>query len=200
MDQPLYLGRTNVMTSGAEIDRLLDELYEFGRREGGMWNVGREGGALLAWLVRLLDARRVLEIGTSNGISTIWMARALRETGGALLTLEIEERKVEMATANLERAGLREIVTIVEGPALASLEAVQGPFELVFIDADKEKYPDYLASVRDKVEPGGVIVADNVSEDNPTSERYRRAVAADAGLDTIGLSVAGGFWVSRVRE
>lgn len=188
------------MTAGAEVDRLLEELYAFGRREGGMWNVGREGGALLAWFVRLLDARRVLEIGTSNGVSTIWMARALVETGGGLVTLEVEERKAVMARENLERAGLSEQVTIVEGPALVSLAAISGPFELVFIDADKPKYPDYLRAVRGKVRPGSLIVADNVSEENEASVPYRQLVATDDGLDSLGLSIAGGFWVSRVRE
>jgi len=187
------------MSADANIDHLLDELYAFGRAEGGMWNVGREGGALLAWLVRLLGARRVLEIGTSNGVSAIWMARALRETGGELVTLEVDPRKVELATANLERAGLADQVTVIEGPALASLEALGGPFDLVFIDADKDRYPDYLRAVRDKLRPGALIVADNVSEDNETSAPYRELVAADEGLDSVGLSIAGGFWLSRVR-
>lgn len=184
--------------AGTNVDLLLEELYAFGRREGGMWNVGREGGELLAWLIRLLDAQRVLEIGTSNGVSTIWMARALEGAGGQLVTLEVEPRKVEMATDNLQRAGLSDVVTLVEGPALASLEAIGGQFDLVFIDADKPQYPDYLAAIRDKVRPGSIIVADNVSEENETSAPYRQAVAADEGLDSIGLSIAGGFWVSRV--
>jgi len=163
-----------------------------------MWNVGREGGALLAWFIRLLDARRVLEIGTSNGVSTIWMARALESTGGALITLEVEPLKVAMATENLTRAGLFETVTIIEGPAVRSLETLGGVFDLIFIDADKPQYPDYLRGVRDKVRPGSIIVADNVSESNKHSLPYREAVAADADLDSTGIAIAGGFWVSRV--
>jgi predicted O-methyltransferase YrrM len=188
------------MSAGTNIDQLLEELYAFGRREGGMWNVGPEGGALLAWFTRLLAAQRVLEIGTSNAVSTIWIARALAETGGDLITLEVDPRKVEMARENLERAGLYDAVTLVEGPALVSLEAIGGPFDLVFIDADKPKYPDYLIAVRDKLRPGSIVVADNVSEDNSASAPYRELVATDAGLDSIGLSIAGGFWVSRVRR
>jgi predicted O-methyltransferase YrrM len=185
--------------ASSDVDLLREELYAFGRSEGGMWNVGREGGALLAWFIRQLDAKRVLEIGTSNGVSTIWMARALGATDGQLVTLEVEPRKVAMATENLNRAGLFDRVTIVEGPALRSLEAIDGVFDLVFIDADKPQYPDYLASARDKVRAGTLIVADNVSETNEQSLAYREAVAADAGLDSIGMSIAGGFWVSRVR-
>jgi predicted O-methyltransferase YrrM len=188
-----------MMSAGANVDHLLEELYAFGRREGGMWNVGPEGGALLAWLVRLLGAKRVLEIGTSNAVSTIWIARALAETGGELLTLEVDPGKVEMARVNIERAGLDRVVTIVEGPALASLGVIGGVFDLVFIDADKPKYPDYLRAVRDKLRPGSIVVADNVSEENDASGPYRELVAADEGLDSVGLSIAGGFWVSRVH-
>ena len=183
----------------SDVDLLLEELYAFGRSEGGMWNVGREGGALLAWFIRLLDAKRVLEIGTSNGVSTIWMARALEETGGELVTLEVDPRKVAMATDNLKRAGLFDTVTIVEGPAIRSLEAIGGTFDLVFIDADKPQYPDYLEGVRDKVRPGSIIVADNVSETNETSLPYRTALDSDPGFDSVGMSIAGGFWVTRVR-
>lgn len=186
--------------ASSDIDLLLEELYAFGRSEGGMWNVGREGGALLAWFIGLLDAKRVLEIGTSNGVSTIWMARALSETGGELVTLEVEPRKIEMANENLNRAGLRGTVTIVEGPAVASLNAIGGEFDLVFIDADKPQYPDYLKGVRDKVHAGSIIVADNVSEENETSAPYREMVASDPGLASLGLSIAGGFWVSRVTS
>ncbi len=185
--------------TSVDVDLLLEELYAFGRSEGGMWNVGREGGALLAWFIRMLDAKRVLEIGTSNGVSTIWMARALQATDGELVTLEVEDFKVSMATENLKRAGLFDTVTIIEGPALRSLEALGGTFDLVFIDADKPQYPDYLAGVRSKVASGTIIVADNVSEQNDQSLAYRQAVEADSGLDSIGMSIAGGFWVSRVR-
>lgn len=188
------------MIETADVDRLLEELYEFGRREGGMWNVGPEGGALLAWLIRLIGATRVLEIGTSNGVSTIWMARSLNEVGGQLITLEVDPMKVELATKNLERAGLDRTVTIVEGSALESLKAIQGPFDLVFIDAAKDQYPAYLAAVRDKVRLGGIIAADNVSTDNPNSAGYRNAVLADPGLDHVELSIAGGFWISRVTH
>lgn len=186
------------MVSSPEIDHILDELYEVGRREGGMWNVGPDGGALLAWLARLLDGRRVLEIGTSNGVSTIWIARALEETGGELVTLEIEPEKVRMANENLNRAGLSGRVSIVEGPAVASLQTLGGEFDLVFIDADKPQYPDYLREARRLVHPGSIIVADNITSHRDETEPYRAAVEADGGLDSVELDVAGGFLMSRV--
>lgn len=180
------------------VDELLDELYEFGRREGGMWNVGPEGGALLAWLVGLLSARRVLEIGTSNGYSTIWLARALSTTAGNLVTLEVEPVKVEMARANLKLAGLDRLVTIVEGPAMVSLKVLGGPFDLVFIDADKPQYPDYLSEVLRLVGPGSVVVADNMTSHADETEPYRALIDADPALESLLLPVGGGLYVSRV--
>ncbi len=186
------------MESADSIDQLLDELYEFGRREGGMWNLGPTGAGLLAWLIGLIDAKRVLEIGTSNGVSAIWMSRALRETGGELITLELEPFKVEMATENLRRAGLSDIVTIIQGPAIASMQALGGTFDLVFIDADKPQYPDYLREARRLVHSGSVIAADNVSLDNETSAPYRTALEEDAGLVSIPREIPHSLWLTRV--
>jgi predicted O-methyltransferase YrrM len=182
-----------------DVDVLLDELNEYGERVGGMWNVGPEGGAFLAWLVGLLHAQRVLEIGTSNGYSGIWLARALGATGGGLVTLEVERRKITMARENFKRAGLDQRITLVEGPALESLPALGGTFELVFIDADKPQYVDYLHSVRRLVVPGSVIVADNVASHREETASYRETALADADLESVELPLAGGFFVSRVR-
>lgn len=182
------------------VDELLEELYEFGRTEGGMWNVGPGGGSFLAWLTGLLRAQRVLEIGTSNGYSAIWLARALSQTGGELVTLEVEPVKVEMARANLKLAGLERLVTIVEGPATASLQVLGGPFNLVFIDADKPQYPAYLREALRLVRAGSVIVADNMSTHPDETEPYRNAADAEHGLESVSLPVGGGFYVSRVIE
>jgi predicted O-methyltransferase YrrM len=165
-----------------------------------MWNVGPQGGAFLAWLVGLLDAQRVLEIGTSNGYSGIWLTRALVTTGGGLVTLEVEPRKIEMARQNFKRAGLDQHITLVEGPALGSLPALGGTFELVFIDAHKPEYADYLRELRRLVAPGSVIVADNITTHPEETAPYRAAVTTEASLDTIELPLAGGFLVSRVIE
>src|SRR5690606_24062089 len=113
-----------------DIDRLLAELEERSEREGGLWVVGPEGGAFLAWMIRLLGARRVLEVGTSSGYSALWMGRALRQVAddAALVTLEIEPRKIALAHEYVGRAGLERVVTIVEGPALASLQVLGSTF------------------------------------------------------------------------
>lgn len=122
-------------------------------------------GKLLHLLARAIGAKRILEIGTLGGYSTIWLGRAL-PPDGRLVTLELDSHHADVARANLERAGLGAVVEVIVGPALATLarlaEQAVEPFDMVFIDADKERYPDYLEwSVR-LSRPGTLIVADNV--------------------------------------
>jgi predicted O-methyltransferase YrrM len=130
-------------------------------------------GRLLELVARMCGARRVLEIGTLGGYSTIWLARALA-AGGRLVTLELEPRYAEVARANLARAGLDGVVEVRVGAALAILPALAGeggePFDLVFIDADKQSAAEHLRWALELVRPGGVIVADNVVRDGALAD------------------------------
>lgn len=122
-------------------------------------------GKLLMLLCRLMDAHSVLEIGTLGGYSTIWLARGLAE-GGRVVTLESVHRHADVAAVNLRRAGLHDLVEIIVGPALEAMPALVdsplAPFDLVFIDADKPKNPQYLDWALKLTKPGSVIVGDNV--------------------------------------
>jgi predicted O-methyltransferase YrrM len=122
-------------------------------------------GRLLELLARMRGARRMLEIGTLGGYSTIWLARAL-PPGGRLVTLELEPRYAEVARANLARAGFEAVVEVRVGDALGTLPALAAerpaPFDLVFIDADKQSAAEHLRWALELTEPGAVIVADNV--------------------------------------
>jgi predicted O-methyltransferase YrrM len=126
-------------------------------------------GKLLALLVRMTGARRVLEVGTLGAYSTIWMARALPD-GGHLTTLEANPRHVEVARSNLARAGLSDHVMLVEGAAGDTLASLHGTFDLVFIDADKPGNPTYLREAVRLGRPGTVIVLDNVVRDGRVVE------------------------------
>jgi predicted O-methyltransferase YrrM len=126
-------------------------------------------GKLLHILARTAGARRILEIGTLGGYSTIWLARALPEDG-RLVTLEAEARHAEVARANLARAGLADRVEVLTGRALDSLPALQGPFDFIFVDADKRGNPDYLAWALRLSRPGSVIAFDNVIRDGMVSD------------------------------
>ncbi len=122
-------------------------------------------GKLLMLLARAPGARNILEIGTLGGYSTIWLARALPD-GGRLISLELEEKHAEVARSNIARAGLADRVEVRVGPALQSLrqlvEQKHGPFDFVFIDADKTGYPDYLTWSLKLARLGTMIIADNV--------------------------------------
>lgn len=127
-------------------------------------------GKFLLLLARAVGARSILEVGTLGGYSTIWLARAL-PPDGRLVTLELDESHAEVARSNLERAGVIERAEIVVGPALETLESVEGPFDLVFIDADKDNYPGYFDHALRLSRPGTVIVADNVVRDGAVINR-----------------------------
>ncbi|GAB4520958.1 MAG: O-methyltransferase [Anaerolineae bacterium] len=120
-------------------------------------------GYLLQWLIYLINAKKVLEIGTLGGYSGTWIARALPEDG-TLITLELEEKHAEVAQRNFTRAGVGDKVTIIQGKALDHLPTLETgiPFDFIFLDADKASYPQYLAWSVEHVRPGGVIAAHNV--------------------------------------
>jgi predicted O-methyltransferase YrrM len=131
-------------------------------------DVAPNQGKLLHLLVKMMGAKRVLEIGTLGGYSTIWMARALPE-GGRLVSLELNPKHAEVARANLQRAGVAQRVEIRVGPALESLAKLKqegaAPFDLIFIDADKQGIPEYVAWAMQLARPGAVILTDNVIRD-----------------------------------
>lgn len=131
-------------------------------------SVAPNQGKFLELLARMQQSRRILEIGTLGGYSTIWLARAL-PSDGTLVSLELESVHAEVARKNIERAGLGHAVDVRVGPAAASLEDLINddvePFDFIFIDADKEQYPKYLELSLRLSRPGTVIVADNVVRD-----------------------------------
>jgi predicted O-methyltransferase YrrM len=163
-------------------------------------------GKMLELLARIAGARRILEIGTLGGYSTISLARAL-PGGGTLTTLELEEKHALVARANIERAGLGEVVTVRVGPAADSLRSLvaqeEKSFDFIFIDADKEGYPEYLELSLALAHPGTVIVADNVVRNgevaNPrsTDERVRgvrlflELAAADPRVSATAVQTVG---------
>src|SRR5262245_51550084 len=127
-----------------------------------MRNNTPDTGRLLWILIRHAHAQRILEIGTSNAYSTIWLADAARATGGRVTTLEVSPEKVKLARGNLERAGLADRVEIVQGRAAETLARLPGPYDFVFLDADRSSYATYLELAVPRLVTGGLLVADNV--------------------------------------
>jgi predicted O-methyltransferase YrrM len=163
-------------------------------------------GKLLYLLARMNNAKRILEIGTLGGYSTIWLARAL-PVDGKVVTLELEPHHADVAQVNFKMAGLSELIDLRVGPALKSLEALGAekaePFDLVFIDADKPNNPNYLRWAMRLSRPGTVIVCDNVIRDgavldkdgnDPNVEGARAAfsfLAKEAGLEATAIQTVG---------
>ncbi|MCW0212657.1 MAG: O-methyltransferase [Pseudonocardia sp.] len=174
-------------------------------------------GKFLHLLVRVAGARRVLEIGTLGGYSTIWLARGLPE-GGRVVTLEYSPAHAAVARANLARAGLSDVVEVREGAALDLLPGLvdEEPFDLVFVDADKESNTEYLDWAVRLARPGATVVVDNVvrqgrivdaRDPEPRVRETRRffdALAADGRVDATALQTVGakghdGFLLAVVR-
>lgn len=168
----------------APTDGALEAALRESEREGlPSINVSATEGKLLQMLVEISGTRRILEIGTLGGYSAIHFARALPEDG-TLLSLELDEHHAEVARRNVERAGLSERVEIRVGDARRSLESLvenaEGPFDLIFIDADKEGYPEYLDWSLRLSRPGTLILGDNairdgsvIDPDDPSSHAMR---------------------------
>lgn len=150
-------------------------------------NVPLEDGRLLRILTESIGARHALEIGTSTGYSGLWFALALRKTGGKLTTLEYDKARAEIARKNFRAAGVDSLITVVEGDAHETVKQVKGPIDIVFIDADKPGYADYLRKVLPLVRPGGLILAHNISrrEQNP---EYMDLLLADPNLETMKVN------------
>jgi predicted O-methyltransferase YrrM len=145
-------------------DALLDAALETSHAAGlPPIHVAANQGKLLQLLALAIGARRILEIGTLGGYSTIWLARALPHDG-RLVSLELDAKYAELARANIARCGLADQVEIRVGPAIDTLAALPGepPFDLVFIDADKPSNPEYLDAALRLTRPGSLIVVDNV--------------------------------------
>ncbi|HKP52210.1 MAG TPA: O-methyltransferase [Chloroflexia bacterium] len=189
-------------------DEALQSALEESERNGlPPINVSANEGRLLHILAKLAGAKRILEIGTLGGYSTIWLARALPE-GGSLLTLEYSPKHATVARANIERAGLGDKVEVRVGAGLDLLPQIEanseGPFDLFFIDADKDNYPGYLDWAIKLSRPGSVILSDNLIRNGvviePASDdvvatvisQYNRQLATDPRLESIILPIIRG--------
>lgn len=168
-----------------KIYSVLEDMQKRQRR--GMMNVPPEDGRVLRILTEAVGAKHVVEIGMSNGYSGIWFCLALRKTGGKLTTFDIHEPRAALARKNFKRAGVEKMVTIVMGDAHKTIAKIKEPIDVLFIDADKAGYGDYLEKLLPKVRPGGLILAHNAISLAGQMKDYLEAVTTNPGLDTIFL-------------
>lgn len=168
-----------------EEEHILEVLEEM--RAGPRYaNVSVEDGRLLRQLTEAIGAERVVEIGTSTGESAVWFALALRKTGGELFTHEIDPERAEIARENFQKAGVDNLITLIEGNAHETVTQHEDPIDIVFLDADKEGYVDYLDKLLPLVRPGGLVIAHNMTRPNP-DPRYIEAITQNPELETSFL-------------
>jgi predicted O-methyltransferase YrrM len=207
------------MSIDAAVSAVLADYEARAKREEALWDtlgpeeaerridemllpVGRATGTLLNLLAREAGARRILEVGSSFGYSTVWLADAARAVHGKVISLELKREKTEYATAQLARAGLADFVEFRVGDALESLAALAGPFDLVLIDLWKNLYVPVFGLLHPKLAPGALVVADNMIEPasaRPHAQAYRHAVQAARDMTSVLLPVGNGIELSRYQ-
>jgi predicted O-methyltransferase YrrM len=168
-----------------EEQRILDAIAQ--ARQGPRYaNVSETDGRLLRLLTETTDAKLVVEIGTSTGESGLWFALALRKTNGRLITHDIDAGRAKIAAENFQRAGVDGRITIVAGDAHQTVTKIEGPIDILFLDADKDAYLDYLDKLVPKLRPGGLLIAHNMVSPAP-DPKYLEAITKNPNFETSFL-------------
>lgn len=186
------------------LTRILAELETQGRKHDAaqtersrrMLNLEPDTAQLLSILVQSGRKTRGLEIGTSNGYSTLWLADALRQTGGSLVSIDISAEKHSLADANLRRAGLREYVTLLTGDATDVLAGLTDAYDFVFLDADRRLYPALLPLLLPRLLPSALLLADNVHSHPDEIADYLATVAAHPDFVSMVVGVGKGLSIA----
>ncbi|HEY4909526.1 MAG TPA: O-methyltransferase [Methylomirabilota bacterium] len=187
------------------LDSLMTELEHFGKandssttdRPRRMLNITRDTGSFLAVLVTATLARRVLEIGTSNGYSTLWLASAARAIGGSVTTVELSEYKMGLASTNFARAGLASFISLVHDDAGRVLErSGDGAFDLVFLDSERPEYPGWWPQLKRVLRPGGLLIVDNATSHPEQMAPFMALVNADNDFTTSLVPVGNGEFLA----
>ncbi len=185
-----------------QLAALLGELHEFGARHDAekedrldrLRNLEPDTAALLALLVRATSAKNALELGTSNGYSTLWLADALRTNGGRLVSVEVEADRSVRAAENLERAGLQTVVDLRVADAADVLkESVDDEWDLIFLDAERPAYPAYWTDLTRVLKRGGLLAVDNVISHADQVAEFREIVSADESVTEAVVPTGAGL-------
>jgi predicted O-methyltransferase YrrM len=191
------------------LEALLAELEAFGKandsatteRPRRMLNITRDTGEFLAVLVRAMRARRVLEIGTSNGYSTLWLAEAARSIGGTVTTVELAQHKIDLATATFARAGLAASIALVHDDAGRVLrQAADSAFDLVFLDSERPEYPGWWPDLKRVLRAGGLLVVDNATSHSAEMAPFVALVTADRDFVTSLVPLGNGEFLAVKAE
>ena len=187
------------------LERLLAELEQFGQANDGsisdrprrMLNITRDTGEFLAVLARATVARRVLEIGTSNGYSTLWLASAAGAVGGTVTTVELSDFKLDLAARNFARSGLAPFIVQLRDDAGHVLSRqCDAAFDMIFLDSERPQYPGWWPDIRRALRPGGLLVVDNATSHPEQMAPFVALVKADAEFVTCLVPVGNGEFLA----
>jgi caffeoyl-CoA O-methyltransferase len=179
--------------ANSDAEQKILSVLEDAQNKGELYaNVPVTDGRMLRLLVESSAAKNVVEIGTSTGLSGLWMCIGLQKTGGHLTTFEYDAGRAATARKHFQAAGVDSIVTLVEGDAHQTISRVKAPVDLAFIDADKEGYVDYLNKLVPLMRPGGLILAHNVG----MADEYTKLVTANPALETLFYMDGGGLGIT----
>jgi predicted O-methyltransferase YrrM len=184
----------------AQLRKLLGEMEARGPQ---FWSVPRRDGELLRFLVKITRVKHVLEVGTSHGYSAIWMGLGLEETDGRLITIELDAARHDLARRHVSEAGLSRRITLLRGDAHVEVTKLDGPFDFVFLDADKEGQVDYFNKLYPKrLSPGGVLAVHNAIQQAGAMRDYLDMVRKHPDFDTVTVSatMSDGFCLSYRRR
>jgi caffeoyl-CoA O-methyltransferase len=191
---------TMAATAGAQTPDVQKLLAEIKARDTGLLAVSEEDGRFLRLMVAASRAKHALEIGGASGYSAIWIGMGLRDTGGRLVTIEYDPGRAKELAANIQRAGLSDIVQVVSGDAFQQIPKVPGTFDFVFLDAWKKDYKRFFDLVSPRLDKGGLFLAHNVVNKRSEMEDFLGAIQKNPALWTTIVSPSGeGMSVSLKR-
>lgn len=176
-----------------------ETLLELEKTQRQFWNISRVTGEFLNLLIRTAKSKNVLELGTSNGYSGIWISKALKETGGKLTTVEFYEKRIKPARENFEKCGVLDIITTLEGSAIKILEYMpeDEKFDFVFIDANKSETLKYFELIHPHLVRGGFLAVDNVLSHEQKVKPFIDEISRHPDYENVILTLPAGLSLAR---
>jgi len=177
---------------------IINKLSQLEKTVAEFWNIPAESGNLLNIIIKASNYKKIIEVGTSNGYSTIWLAEAVKQTGGHVTGIEFSLERLKLAEDNLKECGLSEYATIKNGRAIEILSTLKEDelFDMAFIDANKGEYIKYYEILDKKIKPGGLIVADNVISHKIQVGEFLEAINNNPGYQISYLPFGGGLLIA----
>jgi len=175
-----------------------ETLAELEKTQKDFWNIPRKTGVLINMFIKMMNIQSALEIGTSNGYSGLWIAKALKQTGGKLTTIEFYDKRQSIAIENFKKCGVNDIIKPLQGSACEVIESFtpEEKFDFVFIDANKREYIKYFELIKPHLTEKALIIADNIISHAEKVQDFINAIDADNDFQYEIVEVPGGILIA----